>query len=109
MAPSFSSWRRSSMALVRLPLWHRAICLLYTSLGHVLVLGDPVVQHGVGVYDQLVAALLKGDAVHLLVLDGSGLVGRVDGDHIVVALFLAGQARPVSYTHLDVYKRQGPS
>ena len=59
--------------------------------GHVLVLGDPVVQHGVGVDDQLVAALLKGDAVHLLVLDGSGLVGRVDGDHVVVALFLAGQ------------------
>ena len=25
MAPSFSSWRRSSSALVRLPLWHRAM------------------------------------------------------------------------------------
>ena len=60
-------------------------------LGHVLVLGDPVVQHGVGVDDQLVAALLKGDAVHLLVLDGSGLIGGVDGDHIVVALLFAGQ------------------
>ena len=65
--------------------------IAFLLLGHVLVLGDPVVQHGVGVDDQLVAALLKGDAVHLLVLDGSGLVGRVDGDYIVVALFLAGQ------------------
>ena len=60
-------------------------------LGHVLVLGDPVVQHGVGVDDQLVAALLEGDTVHLLVLDGSGLVVRVDSNHVVVALLLAGQ------------------
>ena len=60
-------------------------------LGHVLILGDPVVQHGVGVDDQLVAALLEGDAVHLLVLDGSGLIGGVDGDHVVVALLFAGQ------------------
>ena len=56
-----------------------------------LVLGDPVGQHGVGVDDQLVAALLEGDAVHLLVLHRGGLILRVDGDHIVVALLLAGQ------------------
>ena len=60
-------------------------------LGHTLILGDPVVQHGVGVNDQLVAALLEGDAVHLLMLDGSGLIGGVDSDHIVVALLFAGQ------------------
>ena len=60
-------------------------------LGHFLILGDPVVQHGVGVDDQLVAALLEGDAVHLLVLDGSGLIGGVDGNHVVVALLFAGQ------------------
>ena len=60
-------------------------------LGHILILGDPVVQHGVGVDHQLVAALLKGDAVYLLMLDGSRLVGRVDGDHVVVALLFAGQ------------------
>ena len=60
-------------------------------LGHVLVLGDPVVQHGVGVDLQLVAALLKGDAVHLLVLNGGGLIIGIDGDHVVVAFLLAGK------------------
>ena len=60
-------------------------------LGHALVLGDPVGQHGVGVDGQLVAALLKGDAVHLLVFHRGGLVVGVNGHHIVVALFLAGQ------------------
>ena len=60
-------------------------------LGHALVLGDPVGQHGVGVDGQLVAALLKGDAVHLLVFHRGGLVVGVNGHHIVVALFLTGQ------------------
>ena len=55
-----------------------------------------VVQHGVGVDDQLVAALLEGDAEHLLVLDGSGRVSGVDGDHVVVALLLAGRISSAS-------------
>ena len=63
-------------------------------LGHGLVLGDPVGEHGVGVDGQLVAALLKGDAVHLLVLHGAGLVVRVDGDHVVVALASCRQGSP---------------
>ena len=60
-------------------------------LGHGLVLSDPVGQHGVGVDGQLVAALLEGDAVDLLVLHGVRLVGRVDGDHVVIALLLSGE------------------
>ena len=37
---------------------------------------------------QLVTTLLKSDTIYLLVLDGSGPVGRIDLDDIVSTLFL---------------------
>ena len=42
---------------------------------------------------KLVAALLERDAEHVFLLDGRGLVGRVDGDDVVAALALGFQDR----------------
>ena len=50
---------------------------------------------------QFVTTLLKGDAVHLLVLDGSGPVGRIDLDDIVSA-FLSALTAPVPRRYIRV-------
>ena len=55
--------------------------------GESLVLGGQVFQQAF-VDFQLIAALLEGDAEHVLVLDGGGLVSRVNLHHIVAALAL---------------------
>ena len=53
------------------------------------------------VYKRQVHAHVVGTAVTLLVL-----AHRLDGAHVRVGGRHRGHAGPVSYTHLDVYKRQ---
>ena len=55
-----------------------------------LLFRHDVCEHGL-IDLQAVSALFEGDAEDLLVLDGVGLVGGVDGDHIVTAALLGLQ------------------
>ncbi len=57
------------------------------SCGQVVILGDDVGEQRL-VDLEVVAALLEGDAEHVLVLLGSGDIVRVDLHHVVVALLL---------------------
>ena len=60
------------------------------SLRKLLVFRDDVGQH-LPVDHKVIAALLEGDAEHILVLRGGGDVVRVDLDHVVAALLLGFQ------------------
>ena len=60
------------------------------SLRKLLVFRDDVGQH-LPVDHKVIAALLEGDAEHILVLHGGGDVVRVDLDHVVAALLLGFQ------------------
>ena len=57
-------------------------------VGQVLVVGDDVVQHR-AVDLQIVVALLEGHAKYVALLNGLGLIRRVDLHDIVAALALA--------------------
>jgi len=60
------------------------------ALGKHGVFGDYICKHVCG-YFVLVAALLEGDAEHVLVLNGRGDVVGIDAHHVVCAFFLSFQ------------------
>ena len=66
---------------------HDQIALL--GIGHRLVLGYKVLQHGIHADLQILAALLKGDTEYGAALQRSGDIIRINGNDVVVA-FLFG-------------------